>query len=496
MRYKDASINNTPFWNTQFNQGFSPVTTFAATMGIVGVLAFVLFLAGLVLVALRSLLARHRSDTGFMISLFLGLVSMVVIAALYPANLAFVLLLFFFAGLLMTGLSMPTAQTETEEKNKSWLWNISERWFEFQQPWAVFTSSLGVVLFLSLSIAMVYYEVTRIQSVFAQVSGLTAAGKGDVDGAISAFERALGYEDKNIRLYQTLVQLRTEKIRGLIAAASQGKNVQDDFRKMLQIAVENNSQPALALSPEDPALWQAQGALYELIIPYVPGADRLAFASYQKEIAFDPFNPAGRINLARAGLLAADSAQLAINQAPQGDDHDKLVQTRSQTLNEVEKILQEAVGLKPDLATTHFLLAQTALRQGNIQKAIQSTENAKLAAPLDIGIAFQLGLLYYQNDNLDLSRGEFERAISMNSQYSNARYFLGLIYSRTNNIDAAIAQFEEIAKYNPDNQEVKKILDNLHAGKPALDSIAPPATPPEQRSQPPVVEGQPPVKKK
>ncbi|MBI3627697.1 MAG: tetratricopeptide repeat protein, partial [Candidatus Sungbacteria bacterium] len=136
------------------------------------------------------------------------------------------------------------------------------------------------------------------------------------------------------------------------------------------------------------------------------------------------------------------------------------------------------------------LLAQTALRAGNIQKAIQSTENAKLAAPFDIGIAFQLGLLYYQNSNLDQARGEFERAVSLNQQYSNARYFLGLIYSRTGNTAGAIAQFEEIAKYNPDNQEVKRILDNLHAGRPALDGIAPPATPPEQRNQPPVAENQ------
>jgi tetratricopeptide (TPR) repeat protein len=78
----------------------------------------------------------------------------------------------------------------------------------------------------------------------------------------------------------------------------------------------------------------------------------------------------------------------------------------------------------------------------------------------------------------------------MNPQYSNARYFLGLIYSRAKSTDAAIAQFEEIMKLNPDNQEVKKILDNLRMGKPALDGIAPPATPPEQRNQPPISENQ------
>ncbi|MBI4225310.1 MAG: tetratricopeptide repeat protein [Candidatus Sungbacteria bacterium] len=502
MRYKDASINNTPFWGTQFNQGYSLITTLAVTLGIMGVVLFLLFLFGFLVVSLRALLSLPEG-AGFMAGAFLGFVGMICVAALYPANLTFVLLLFFFAGLLMTGLAsrreVDSGFSESEgsqsssSRRSTWLWSISERWGAFQQPWAVFAFSLAIVLLLSLSIGMLYYQITRIQSAFAQVSGLTAVNKGNLDGAIASFERAAGYEKSNPRLYQALVQLRTEKIRSLIAAAAQGKNVQNDFQQILQLAIQN-SQSALALSPEDPLIWQTQGALYELIIPYIPGADRLAFGSYQKEMELDPLNPTGRIDLGRAGLAAADRIQIVLNQQQQkpeqGVDVAELTKARTQILEQVEKVLQEAVGMKADFAAAHFLLAQTALRAGNMQKAIQSTENTKLAAPFDIGVAFQLGLLYYQNNNLEQSATEFERAVSMNPQYSNARYFLGLIRSRQGNVAAAITQFEEIAKVNPDNQEIKQILENLHSGRSALDNIAPPATPPEQRSEPPVEEGQ------
>ncbi|MBI3442551.1 MAG: tetratricopeptide repeat protein [Candidatus Sungbacteria bacterium] len=490
MRYKDPAINATPFWNTQFNQGYSLITTLAVTTGIAGLLLFLIFVLGFPVVALRALLATRHDHAGCMVAAFLGFLSMVCIAALYPGNLAYVLLLFFFAGLLMAGLGA-SAEEEHGEK-KSLLWNIRERRISFRQPWAIFTFSLAIVFLLSLSIGLLYYELARVRSGLAQASGLTTVAKGDLDSAIRSFEAAAGYEENNnIRLYQALVQLRTEKVRSLINAASQGKNVQNDFQQTLQTAVQN-SQQALALSPDDPALWRTQGALYELIIPYIPGADRLAFASYQKEVEFDPSNPTGRIDLARAGLAAADRMQLTINQARQGQqqgvDVAQLNQARAQILDQIEQVLREAVRLKSDLAAAHFLLAQAALRIGNIQKAIQSTESAKAAAPFDIGVAFQLGLLYYQNNNLEQAAGEFERAVSLNQQYSNARYFLGLIYSRLNNTDGAIAQFEEIGKLNPDNQEVKRILENLRAGKPALDGIAPPATPPEQRSEPPVSE--------
>ena len=112
-----------------------------------------------------------------------------------------------------------------------------------------------------------------------------------------------------------------------------------------------------------------------------------------------------------------------------------------------------------------------------------------MAAPFDIGVAFQLGLLYYQGNDIDKSQIEFERAIALNSNYSNARYFLGLIYDRKGDKQKAIQQFQQIEGLNPDNQEVKHVLQNLHAGKPALDGIAPPGPAPEKRNETPIKEG-------
>ena len=78
-----------------------------------------------------------------------------------------------------------------------------------------------------------------------------------------------------------------------------------------------------------------------------------------------------------------------------------------------------------------------------------------------------------------------ERAVAINTNYSNARYFLGLIYDRTGRRTEAIGEFEKIAALNPGNGEVQTILANLRAGRPALASIAPP---PETRASPPVDE--------
>ena len=89
---------------------------------------------------------------------------------------------------------------------------------------------------------------------------------------------------------------------------------------------------------------------------------------------------------------------------------------------------------------------------------------------------------------MDRAQVEFERAISMNEQYANARYFLGLIHDRKKDPTRALEEFGRIAATNPDNQEVKRIIANIKAGKPALESIVPPAVPPQQRTDVPVRE--------
>ena len=172
----------------------------------------------------------------------------------------------------------------------------------------------------------------------------------------------------------------------------------------------------------------------------------------------------------------------------QGPDRDQLIKVREAVLNEVKSVLEKGIGVKADFAAAHFLLSQAAIRLGDVATAIQATENTKATAPFDIGVAFQLGLLYYQSGNLDASQGEFERAVSINKDYSNARYFLGLIYDRKGQKPAAIDQFEKIEVLNPDNQEVRRVIANLKAGKSALEDIVPPAARPEKRTEVPVKE--------
>ena len=83
----------------------------------------------------------------------------------------------------------------------------------------------------------------------------------------------------------------------------------------------------------------------------------------------------------------------------------------------------------------------------------------------------------------------FEKAISLNDSYSNARYFLGLSYYNLNRTADAINQFEIVQSLNPDNKEVALILKNLKEGRaPFSDAVPPIDSKPEKRGKLPISE--------
>lgn len=518
-KYRNPAINQTQFWNVSFTQGFSWITTILPTVGISGIFTFLLFLCIALIIFLRHLLQfPHEKHTPMAMSLFLGFIAMIFVAILYPASFTFVLMLFLFVGILLPLLAKPWSElsnldgqkkavhlafehAEIQEMNeelgsistkievdfdKPGWWDITSQTLRFESSWVIFISSLLAIFFLSLGVATMYLEIGRLRAAIIQQRAVAIFNKGDIDGAIAGFEQAAAFEDKNFANYVPIVQARMEKIRALIQQAAAGNNVQQEFQNAASLAIQN-SQSMLNLNSADPMLWRLQGSLYELFIPFIPGSENFAFSSYRKAMELNPLNPSFDIDLARAGLVAVDRLTLTIQQSS-GDDRDKLAQVRTNALQEIITVLQKAVDSKPDLADSHFLATQAALRLGNVPAAIASAEKAKLAAPFEIGIAFQLGVLYYQSGDIDKAQIEFERSVAINNNYSNARYFLGLIYDRKGDKAKAIRQFEQIEALNPTNQEVKRILENLRANASALEGIVPPAPPPEKRNVTPVTE--------
>jgi tetratricopeptide (TPR) repeat protein len=450
-KYRDRSFNDTIFWGLRFNEGSSFGATLIATTGLVGTLAVVGFFALFFMLGIKVVgKAQEPSEKAFSLASFAGTAFLLVSWFIYPVSAALV-------GLTFISLGIFIAHAVRVQVLDASVFPI------LSNSALGFVSALAIILCMVGGIVALYISGQKyVGAVFFGKGSDYLANDGSVNSAEQAFNQAVTFDSGSGLYYQALAQTSLLKLQRIVQ--NSGNVSPDDLRNNFQLTLSNaiaNARKATELNAADYANWQLLGQIYESVAPLVDGATNFAVDAYKKAADRGVKNPVLFDNIGRMYITMGDYVQ-------------------------AREALNHAIELKADYAAAHFRLAQIAAAKGNIQEATNSTENAALAAPNDIGVLFQLGLLYYQQDRLDESQQVFERAISLNKNYSNARYFLGLIYGRKGDYAKGAEQFSEILKLNPGNKEVQMILANLQANKSPLTGISPPAPNPTKRENPPI----------
>ncbi len=194
------------------------------------------------------------------------------------------------------------------------------------------------------------------------------------------------------------------------------------------------------------------GRVFEAVVPLnIQGAYDKAKEAYNQALVLNPQNP--QIDLVLARLEVANKNNKA-----------------------AKDLIASALKLKNDYADAFFLLLQIQISENDVDNAIQSASAVATLSPSDPGIFFQLGLLLYTKKDYANATLSFERAVSLNAQYANAKYFLGLSYYLTGQKDKSLQQFKDLLATNPDNADVKSAIANLEAGKSPIPAPAAAAT--------------------
>lgn len=468
-RYKPLEVNATQFWGIRFNTGSSYLLTALAEIGLLGWLIYLAFLIWLWYLSLSAVAKENDTESGILgFSAFLILSYAILMWALYavPYTLA-------VFGFLAIGISLANL------KRAGVLYNY-EISLVGEGPRG-FISALVMVFFIIVGVLGVYAVTVRYVGQWAYARGLDSFNRlGNLDVAEKQILLAVQSSVSNDLYWRSLSQIYLTRAQLLLQDRATPQDILGSkFKDFLDKSV-SASQNAIKAAPADFINYRALGKTYEFLIQLgTAGALEASQIQYDEALKHSPGSP----------LIWRDKAVAYLA--------DFAAKKNQDSLKKAEEALLKAVELKQDYVEGHFLLAQIYDAEGKTEESIKRGEAAAILAPNDIGALFQLGLLYYRVNRLSDAKIVFERAVSINANYSNARYFLGLIYSRTSRSSGAISEFEKILALNPDNQEIKAILSNLRAGKDALSGIAPPAPSPEKRKEPPVQEeNQKPAKKK
>jgi len=451
LMHKPDGVNNTFFWNTEFNYGIGIVPSLVVTVGILGLLAWLVFLGWFVYVGSRSLVALTTPNNklaqfgfvSFLIALFLW-----PVAIFYVPSFSLMALAFLFSGITI-GVLTQTGGVKTAYISFS------------NNPRAGFVAVLLLVILIIVSVVSSYFFAQRALAAWSFGGGLEEFNQGNTARAEQKINQAISLYAHD-SYHRTLAQVRINRLNAVMS--QQGGN-QEELRTQFQSLLGNAITSARNATEYDSTRyqnWITLGNVYRAVVPLeIEGAYERANESYGEAEKLNPKGPSvgvvrARLDIARGNLGSARGH------------------------------LQDALSLKRNYTEALFILSQIEAQQGNINEAITQTERASVTSPNDFGIFFQLGFLRYQNEDYQQAISALERAVRLNPVYANAKYFLGLAYNQTGRTQEAIAQFSDVQALNPNNAEVKKILENLQAGRDPFASIVPPEEPPEERDELPV----------
>jgi tetratricopeptide (TPR) repeat protein len=340
-----------------------------------------------------------------------------------------------------------------------------------RSPQLSFVFSAAAVL-ISLGILTVtFVGLSRYgsEAALAKAVRLSEAGS-DTSEVVDELDRAVRFNRFNDTAYRDLALSLIMRVNEELADLSDISAVSAEKRQYVQAlsaAAIDAARRATDLSPRHVLNWLARGSVYRSLVPLIGDAGTFALEAYGQAIALEPVNPANHTELGKTYLVVAESVRELTGSA----DAVTAAQAKDElqaNLAAAEAAFNKAVELKSDYAPAHYQLAVTYERQGRLNDAIGKMESVRKYNPLDVGVAFQLGMLYLRRGgegDLARAQAEFERAIELAPAYANARWFLASIYESQGNVEAAIEQVAKVLEYDPGNEIVKARLARLKAGQ-------------------------------
>jgi tetratricopeptide (TPR) repeat protein len=452
LLHKPAEVNQSSFWNLDFNVGFSTFITALGTVGLLGVLAwlipFILVLASLVR-AVRFGVLNHEDK---IIATTLGIASLFLLSSifLYAPSQNIILLAIVFSGVTF-----------------GFLWRQGQSAPNSEEPATRVGAALVLIAMVVIVVLVSWSGIATGRRLIAEAytgAGTQALSNGDTTGALNDATFAQKV-DGNGDVLRLLVSVYSVQLQQLAASTSTpAADVQSQFTGVVQSAI-TTSQAAEKLNPADYRPTLALGQIYDFLSSLkVQGAAQTALNTYQQAAAEDPTNPTIPLTIAR---LAAAQGNQQITTA----------------------FLTQALTLKPNYTDAILMVVQLDVTNKDIPNAIKAATAAAQTAPGDAPIWFELGLLYYSAGDATHAAQALQQAVTIQPNYANAQYFLGLSYYILKDNADAIKQFEALAQSNPGNTEVTLILSNLQAGKQPFDGAQPPVTAtPQARSTAPVAQ--------
>lgn len=425
-QYKDRSINETIFWDTDFVAGSGYIPTLFTNLGMLGALLMVAF-HGYLLVIGYKMLARSKEQDSywsfFSVFSFTGAAFLWGMSYIYVPGAGILLMAALFTGFTFVayGAMVPGAAKRI--------------------PLAInrqrgFLLMAAIILIISGSIA-VLFSVGGQYVAQAQFSQSQATAE-----SIEVFEQ-VAFNSYGLYPDDRFVSARAQiKLAILNALVNIAEPTEEDQQRFLDAAEQGIifAEQAVAEDPTNPDNHAILAGIYSnLAVAGIDGAQERASQSLAAAQLLDPLNPGYQLIAAQIAIRAGDATL-----AREG--------------------ISAALNLKRNYTQALYLSAQLDIAEGNAESAIATTRAIITLEPNNPTRYYQLGILQSAIGSSTEAIASFQAAITVDPSYANARYLLALAYLNDGSTQTALTELRIVQQTNSENVELTALINQIESG--------------------------------
>jgi len=375
LLFKPAGVNNSIFWNTDFNSGVGLIPSSLITTGILGLLVWLAFLGILVYMGFRSILSRisdpvqrYLITSSFLASLYLWL-----FCVIYTPSLVIIVLTFLFTGLFVSSLYGAGILKAVH--------------FEyFKNPKVGFVSVLILIIVLICGLGLVYTTATKFAAAAYYNQGIAQINNGNnnLDSGEQKIKIAISLDASDLYA-RSLTQIYLVRLSDFLSnsATSTASDTLKNQFSMISNTARSAATFAVSVDGTNYQNWLTMGDVWTALVPLkIDKAYDNASTSYEQALNYDPQNPYIYLEIAKL-----DSAQ---NNVPQAKDD-----------------LIKALNLKNDYTEAYFQLGVLLYDNKDYTNAIKALEPAVSLDSQNSYAKYFLGLSYYQAGRINDAVAQF-----------------------------------------------------------------------------------------
>ena len=407
--HRPQDVINSVYFGYDFNLGADTMTTFFVTIGVLGLLSFIMLTISALYSTFISYRQRREGQEHFILGLLtFSLLYLFVISWFVPLSYAMLVMWMSIGGL---GLAKANLTEFHPSKKLAYLF-------------------IPVALLL---IANAWVTVTKAQAFSLYNQAQVATKVEDAEALVAKASKIYPFDG----FYRVLVEYAITFNRNLVSVDGKDQEeLKNTYLKKAQDAVDAGL-AAVKLNPNNYQNYVSLGRAYELAIPFdKEGGFGNAKKSYQEAIKLYPDNPYLYLMLAR-------------------------LETSAGTKEGVREHLTEALKKKQNFADALYLMSQLEASESKIDEAITYAIEAIKSAPNDPATYVQAGLLFYGKRDYEDAVLALKTALEKDPNNANVAYFLALSLRDGGRPDLAKPLADELLRRNPGNADLEKFIASL-----------------------------------